>query len=515
MDACATLTRRVEHLELDKVAQTLEITKLKRRVKKLEKRNKVRVLKLKSLQKVRTSQRIEIIDDTVMDDKSNQERMIAEMDQDDAIVLEDDKEEDREVVDTVKDVEMVKVDESARDQGRQAEYQVEIYKIDMDHANKVLSMQEDGTEPADVHEVVEVVTTIKISYEVTAASDPITAASTTIPTFVAQVPAITLTAASTRVAASPSRRRKGVVIRDPKSESTTSTIIPTETKSKDKGKEILVDEPKHLKKKQQIKQDEQYARELHAKLNKDIDWDEVIDHVKIKAKEDPAVKMYQAVIRKPQTKSQARKNMILYLKKLLTKGEMEEEDNKALQKLNETLTKRAAKRRKLDDEVEELKRHLQIVPNKDDDVYSEATPLARKLILLVERKYSLTRFTLDQMLNDVRLEVEEEREVFLELLRFIRQQNQGASFTQGIVSSIHIGGNISPRGFLPSILLLVVIMVVVVIVVVTIILVVIMVVKVAIAIIGVVIVVGDLSSILKLSFMITSFLYRNVFHYLC
>nr|GEZ29837.1 retrovirus-related Pol polyprotein from transposon TNT 1-94 [Tanacetum cinerariifolium] len=47
-----------------------------------------------------------------------------------------------------------------------------------------------------------------------------------------------------------------------------------------------------------------------------------------------------------------------------------------------------------------------------------------KLILLVERKYPLIRFTLDQMLNAVRLEVEEESEVSLELLRFTRQQHQ-------------------------------------------------------------------------------------------
>nr|GEY69714.1 hypothetical protein [Tanacetum cinerariifolium] len=45
--------------------------------------------------------------------------------------------------------------------------------------------------------------------------------------------------------------------------------------------------------------DEQYARELHAKLNKDIDLDEVINHVKLKAKEDLAVKKYQALKRKP------------------------------------------------------------------------------------------------------------------------------------------------------------------------------------------------------------------------
>nr|GEY99481.1 hypothetical protein [Tanacetum cinerariifolium] len=47
-----------------------------------------------------------------------------------------------------------------------------------------------------------------------------------------------------------------------------------------------------------------------------------------------------------------------------------------------------------------------------------------QMIFLVERGHPLTRFTLDQMLNNVRLEVEEESEVFLELLRFVRQQQQ-------------------------------------------------------------------------------------------
>nr|GFB15992.1 hypothetical protein [Tanacetum cinerariifolium] len=44
MDTCTTLSRRVEHLELDKIAQALEITKLKQRVKKLE-----RIIKLKDV----------------------------------------------------------------------------------------------------------------------------------------------------------------------------------------------------------------------------------------------------------------------------------------------------------------------------------------------------------------------------------------------------------------------------------------------------------------------------------
>nr|GEZ63113.1 hypothetical protein [Tanacetum cinerariifolium] len=181
LNACAALTRRAEHLEYDKVAQALEITKLKRRVKKLKKGNKFKVLKLRRLQKG---------------------RMIAEMDKDDVVVLMDDKEEDKHVEET---------------------------------------------------KVVE-----------------ITAASAIIPTAEPQVPAATHSTAPVRVAAAPRRRRKGVVIRDPEEESTTSTVIP-ETKSKDKGKGILVEEPKPLKKKKQIKMDEEYARKLHAQLNKDID----------------------------------------------------------------------------------------------------------------------------------------------------------------------------------------------------------------------------------------------------
>nr|GFD20192.1 hypothetical protein [Tanacetum cinerariifolium] len=91
------------------------------------------------------------------------------------------------------------------------------------------------SEPAKVQEVVDVVTTTKIITKVvTAASETITIASTTITAAEAQVPAATLIAAPTRVTTAPSRRRKGVVIRDPQKESTTSIIIPAKTKSKDK-----------------------------------------------------------------------------------------------------------------------------------------------------------------------------------------------------------------------------------------------------------------------------------------
>nr|GEW26870.1 putative ribonuclease H-like domain-containing protein [Tanacetum cinerariifolium] len=214
MDTCTALTRRVEHLEHDNIDQALEITKLKRRVRKLERRNKG--------------------------------RMIVEMDEDDDVVLE-----------KAKDV------------------PTNIAKADQDA--KVLGMQKDESKPTKVQEVVEVVTTAKLITEV------VTAASTTIAAAEVPVPAATTPAAS-KLNAAPSRRTKGVVIRDPKESATTTSTIQA-----------------------QIEQDEKYARELEAELNRTIDWDEVIDHVNKKAKEDPAVKTYQALKRKPQTEAQARK----------------------------------------------------------------------------------------------------------------------------------------------------------------------------------------------------------------
>nr|GEX49915.1 hypothetical protein [Tanacetum cinerariifolium] len=123
-----------------------------------------------------------------------------------------------------------------------------------------------------------------------------------------------------------------------------------ETKSKNKGKGIMVEEPKPIKKKQQ---------------------DVAIDHVKQKAKEDPYVQRYQMMKKRPQTEAQTRRNMIMYLK------------NTAGFRLD----------------------------------YFKGM-----LILLVERRYPLSRFTLDQMLNAVRLQVEEQSEMYLELIRKLHEE---------------------------------------------------------------------------------------------
>nr|GEU79723.1 hypothetical protein [Tanacetum cinerariifolium] len=149
-------------------------------------------------------------------------------------------------------------------------------------------------------EAVEVVTTAKLITKVIAAVSETVSAAAVVPTVTATV-VHTITTAPVKVAVPFTRRRRGVVIRDPEEESSAKT--PTEDKSKDKGK---------------------------GKFNSNIEF------------------------------------------LLKTKEQIEEEENRAIASINETPAQKAAKMRRLNEEaedVEELKQHLEIVPNKDDDVY--------------------------------------------------------------------------------------------------------------------------------------------------
>nr|GFB52373.1 hypothetical protein [Tanacetum cinerariifolium] len=122
-------------------------------------------------------------------------------------IVELDVDEDVTLIDAEEDVNVVVV------QGRLAESQAKVYHLNLEHAEKVLKV--------------------------------VTTAATTIT--VTQVPKV-----------SAPRRKRCVVIQDPKETATTSVIMHSEVKSKDKGKGILIEEPKPLKRQAQIKQDEAF-----------------------------------------------------------------------------------------------------------------------------------------------------------------------------------------------------------------------------------------------------------------
>nr|GFA40397.1 hypothetical protein [Tanacetum cinerariifolium] len=132
--------------------------------------------------------------------------------------------------------------DSGRHAAEQAEKQAEIYNLDLDHSSKVLSMQEDDSAAS----------------QVSAASATISAAKPSIP------------AATPTVVAAYTRRRKGVIIRDPKEELSLKTLDET-PKVKDKRKGIMVETPKPMKKKDQIKLDAEYVKKLREEINKDYE----------------------------------------------------------------------------------------------------------------------------------------------------------------------------------------------------------------------------------------------------
>nr|GEX68348.1 hypothetical protein [Tanacetum cinerariifolium] len=85
-----TLSQKVAQLEQDKITQALEILKLKKRVKKLEKKRRSKSSGLKKLRKVGTSQRVESSTETVVGAQENASKQIgkiAEIDADEDIIL--------------------------------------------------------------------------------------------------------------------------------------------------------------------------------------------------------------------------------------------------------------------------------------------------------------------------------------------------------------------------------------------------------------------------------------------
>nr|GEV57882.1 putative ribonuclease H-like domain-containing protein [Tanacetum cinerariifolium] len=213
-----------------------------------------------------------------------------------------------------------------------------LYRIDLEHPGKVLSMQDvNDEEPTDVEEVLKVVKAAKLMTKVVT-----TAGATTI-------------AEATKV--SVPMRRRCVVIQDPK-ETKSTVVVHSKVQYKDKGKCILIEEPKSLKGQAHIKQDEAFARQLGAKLNANINWNAVMEQVKRSERLNDAGITYNEI--RPLFEKYYNYNQA-FLKEVneevtVPEKKVEVEGHK---REGESLKKEITKKPKMDEEAEELKSHLE------------------------------------------------------------------------------------------------------------------------------------------------------------
>nr|GEU79602.1 hypothetical protein [Tanacetum cinerariifolium] len=206
----------------------------------------------------------------------------------------------------------------------------------------------------------------------------------------------------------------GNILKAANEEPVSAALINITIAQPNKGKVKLVEEPKVLKsKKAQIAIDEKVARRIEAEWNTDIkdniDWNEVVEQVQ--SRQSDALKKYQALKKKPVSVAQARKNMMIYLKNMagfkmeFFKGIsyeeirplFEEEYNKVQTLFKEGLkidaeriiaSRKRTRKEKLEEqhEAEEFKRNLEIVPDDEDDVFMNVTPLSSKPLTIVDYK---------------------------------------------------------------------------------------------------------------------------------
>nr|GEZ75315.1 hypothetical protein [Tanacetum cinerariifolium] len=346
LETYATLTRKVEALEQDKVAQAFEIIKLNQKVKKLERKNKLKVSGLRRLRKVGTAQRVESSADTVMDDQedaSKQREIIANIDANEDVILKD-------------------------------------------------VAADDELEPAELKEVVEVATAKLMTEVVIAASATITAAAT-------PITAVTLNVASTFLKKSKEQLEE--------EEASRALKRASESQAEKAAKKQKLDEEVPV-----------VDYEIHTENNKP----------------------YYKIIR-------ADGSSQLFLSFLSLLRNFDREYLEVLWQLAKERFASSKPKNFSDDFLLTTLTYMFEKPDVQAQVWKNQrivrglakvkswrllescgvhiiTFTTTQMILLVERRYPLIRFTLDQMLNNVILEVKEESEVSFELLRFVRRQQQ-------------------------------------------------------------------------------------------
>nr|GEU30531.1 reverse transcriptase domain-containing protein [Tanacetum cinerariifolium] len=326
MEICTKLQQRVLDLETTKTNQAMKINNLKRSIKKLEKKQYLGE-----------------------EDASKQGRNIADIDTDAGNTL---------------------VDETAEDQGRFDDQEM--------FDTRVFDDEEVVVEKAVVDKEV---ITVK---EVNASQD----------------------------------QARSVVMQEP---SKTTTTTPPPIKSKDNGKGIMVEEPLKMKKKDQIIFDHQEDKRLQAEIDeeerlarerarlvgmkaqqeKEANIALIESWHEVQAKMEADYQLAQRLQAEEQEQLIDAKKIRLFMdffkkkrKFFAAKREIEKSSKKTKaaegnsKRSSEEIEQESFKRQKVDDnqETNELKRCLEIVPNDGDDVTIDATPLSSKSPTIVDYK---------------------------------------------------------------------------------------------------------------------------------
>nr|GEX97398.1 reverse transcriptase domain-containing protein [Tanacetum cinerariifolium] len=250
MKLYTNLQLRVLALKKTKTTQALEITSLKRRVKKLEKSQRSRTHKLKRLYKVGLTARVDSSEDeqNIGEDASKQGRIEA-IDADEDITLVNDQ----------ADAEMFDVTNLHGE-----EVFVEEEDVDKEVNDEIQKVVEEVFKDINTVKLIVDVAQVNVAGKVNAASIATTnSAAATI-----TIDEVNLAKTLTELKASKPKVKR-VVIQDP-SETTTATTTKTiSSKSHDKGKGIMVEELVKPKKKEQIKPDEEVALKLQAEFEEE------------------------------------------------------------------------------------------------------------------------------------------------------------------------------------------------------------------------------------------------------
>nr|GEZ45512.1 reverse transcriptase domain-containing protein [Tanacetum cinerariifolium] len=279
MELCTNLQIKVLDLEKTKTSQRNKIDSLKRRVKRLRKRNRSRTHKLKRLYKVGLTARVESSRDeeSLGEDASKHERGIDVTNFDDEITLVNDADNEMFDVDDLCDEEVLDLEKTKtsqcnkidslkrrvkklRKRNRSRTHKLKrLYKVGLTARVESSRYEESLGEDASKQE--RGVDVINFDDEITLVNDADNEMFD-----VDDLREITLAQALEALKTS-KPTVKGIVFHEPCKSTTTTTI--SSQQSQDKGKGILIEEPVKPKKKDQISLDEEAALKLQAEFDEE------------------------------------------------------------------------------------------------------------------------------------------------------------------------------------------------------------------------------------------------------